>query len=315
MLKQDQAEAKENKHFFFIASLTFRLSNHSKYVFTRWWGKDEPLVGGRVPCCLSLCSHSIKSGLHRCHSASFVSHCLPINRHLLFFPWWPLFVPFVLNECTATQWLIHGRNDESLGGVVNEWNTSSAHLLCVSVVCVSVCARTCSVWSLSWLRCSSDWGWDPSPVKRLQWRAGYELKTIWPIWVIWVDSWGESAFLCYLLRKATIICPADPAEDQQRLITAVNYINVSCLFSLSECRYVKTTEALIVFFVCFFFIALTSALSCVGPQSGAPASPNVSGKTGIWSCNLPDASRGRSHRSQLEERAKGNKKREKKVKC
>ena len=132
-------------------------------------------------------------------------------------------------------------------------------------------------------------------------------------WAIWVDGWGESAILCYLLEQATIICPADPTEDQQGLITAVNYINVSCLLSLSERRYVKTTEALIVLCVCFFFfIALTSALSCAGLQSGAPASPSVSGKTGIWSCNLQDASRGRSHRSQLEEGPEKKKKEKKK---
>lgn len=139
MLKEDQAEAKENKHFFFITSSTFRLSNHCKYVFTQWWRKDEPLVGSRVSRCLSLCSHSIKSGLHRCHSASFVSHCLPINRHLLFFSWWPLFVQFVLNECAATQWLIHGRNDESLGGAMNE--TLHQLTCCVWAWCVSLCVR------------------------------------------------------------------------------------------------------------------------------------------------------------------------------
>lgn len=46
-------------------------------------------------------------------------------------------------------------------------------------------------------------------------------------------------------------------------------------------------------------VALTSAPSCVSRRSCAPASPNVWGKTGIWSCNLQDASRGRNPRSQL----------------
>lgn len=58
--------------------------------------------------------------------------------------------------------------------------------------------------------------------------------------------------------------------------------------------------------------SLTSAQSCVYLRSGAPASQSVSGKNGIWSCNLQDASRGRNHRSQLEG---GIRPKQRKAKC
>lgn len=247
MLKEDQAEAKENKHFFFITSSTFRLSNHCKYVFTQWWRKDEPLVGSRVSRCLSLCSHSIKSGLHRCHSASFVSHCLPVNRHLLFFSWWPLF-----NLCLTNARRHSGSfMAEMMNRLVGLWmkHFISSPAVCERGVCLCVCADLlCLIIFMAALLFRLKLGPITSEVTTMKGRLRAQDNLTR---VIWVDSWGESAFLCYLLRKATIICPADPTEDQQRLITAVNYINVSCLFSLSECRYVKTTEALIVFFVFF----------------------------------------------------------------
>lgn len=73
-----------------------------------------------------------------------------------------------------------------------------------------------------------------------------------------------------------------------------------CLFSLCECWMCKLTERRRVEMQVYMF-ALTSALSCVCLQSGAPASPNAWGRTGIWSCSLQGASPGRSRRSRLED--------------
>ncbi len=79
---------------------------------------------------------------------------------------------------------------------------------------------------------------------------------------------------------------------------------VCCLFSLCERRYVKKQKRGWKWTCSFYiFFALTLTLSCVCLRSGALTSPSVSGRTGTWSCNLQDASQGRNHRSQLEERS------------